>query len=89
MDQQIQKLKKLVNKYLHQIKIQIGKEWSNSLKNPDNEILFFRKYRWLVFRNEVSSIFEENKAIGLLLHYIYWEQHFAIPFILKNQASKY
>ena len=75
MDKQIRKLKKLVDKHLHQAKKQIAKEW---------KIWFFRKYRWFVVWDEVTFIFDEDKVIdiavteyllGIELRNIYYFQY--------------
>ena len=84
MDKQIRKLKKLVDKHLHQAKKQIAKEWKKPLKESVNEIWFFRKYRWFVVWDEVTFIFDEDKVIdiavteyllGIELRNIYYFQY--------------
>ena len=84
MDKQIRKLKKLVGKYLNQTKEQITKEWKKPLKESNNEILFFRKYKWFLFWDEIAFIFDEDKVIdiavteyllGIELRNIYYFQY--------------
>lgn len=67
MDKQIRKLKKLVDRHLNQTKSQIVKEWKKPLKESDNEIWFFRKYRWFLFQDEVAFIFAEDKVIDIII----------------------
>ena len=67
MDKQIFKLKKLVEKYLHQTKDKISKDWKKPLKDSDDEIWFFRKYRWLIFQDKIAFIFEEDKVVDITI----------------------
>ena len=67
MDKQIWKLKKLVDKHLNQAKEELSKEWKNPLKDSDDEIWFFRKYKNLLFWNEVAFIFIEDKVVDIII----------------------
>ena len=89
MDKQVRKLKKLVGKYLNQTKEQITKEWKNPLKESDKEILFFRKYRWFLFWDEVAFIFDEDKVIDIAVTEYILGIEFCNIFYYENQSPEY
>ena len=89
MDKQVRKLKKLVGKYLNQRKEQITKEWKNPLKESDKEILFFRKYRWFLFWDEVAFIFDEDKVIDIAVTEYILGIEFCNIFYYENQSPEY
>ena len=89
MDKQVRKLKKLVGKYLNQTKEQITKEWKNPLKESDKEILFFRKYRWFLFWDEIAFIFDEDKVIDIAVTEYILGIEFCNIFYYENQSPEY
>ena len=89
MDKQVRKLKKLVGKYLNQTKEQITKEWKKPLKESNNEILFFRKYKWVLFWDEVAFIFDEDKVIDIAVTEYILGIEFCNIFFFFYQSPEY
>ena len=89
MDKQIRKLKTLVDKHLNQKKEQIAKEWKKPLKESDNEIWFFRKYRWFLFCDEVAFIFEEDRVIDIAVTEYILGIELRNIFYYENQSPEY
>lgn len=89
MDRKIRKLKKLVDKHLHQTKEQIAKEWKKPLKKSDNEIWFFRKYRWILFWDEITILFYEDKVIDIVVTEYVLGIELRNIFYYENQLPEY
>jgi len=76
MDKQIQKLKKLVDCFLYRSRENILKEWGKPLKHSDNEIWFYSQYRWLIFRDEITFIFQEDVVEDIMIaQYIFGKEY--------------
>ncbi len=89
MDKQVRKLKILVDKHLNQPKEQISKEWKKPLKESNNEILFFRKYKWFLFWDEIAFIFDEDKVIDIAVTEYILGIEFCNIFYYENQSPEY
>lgn len=89
MDKQVRKLKKLVDKHLNQPKEQIIKEWKKPLKESDNEIWSFRKYKWFLFCDEVAFIFEGDKVIDITVTEYLLGIELRSVFYYENQSPEY
>lgn len=89
MDKQVRKLKTLVDKHPNQTKEQIAKKWKNPLKESDNEIWFFRKYRWFLFWDEVAFIFDEDKVIDITITEYVLGIELRNIFYYENQSPEY
>jgi len=67
MDKQIQKLKRLVDGFLHTHREDILKEWGKPLKHSDNEIWFYKQYHWGICRDEIAFVFEEDIVADIMI----------------------
>lgn len=67
MDKQIQKLKKLVDTYLHHPKDDIMASFGKPKKNSDDEVWFYSFYHLGVFRDEIAFIFQENQVADIMI----------------------
>ncbi len=74
MDRKIQKIDRLVKKHLHQSKQQIREEWGNPEKDSDQDIWFYNKYRFGIFKDEIAFFFKENEVVDITItEYILWK----------------
>lgn len=89
MDKQIQKLKNLVDKHLHQTKEEIYKKWGKSLQDSDNEIWFFRKYRGFIFWDEIAFIFQEDKVVDISISQYLLGFEYSTIFYYENATPEY
>lgn len=89
MDKQVQKLKKLIDNFLYSSKENILKEWGDPLKHSDNEIWFYNKYRWGIFKDEIGFIFEEDFVADITItQFIFWNEYQNI-FYYEGQIPEY
>ena len=89
MDQQIRKLKSYLEKYLGETKLQIRSEFGNPKVLSDNNIWFYDRYRWLIFKDEICFFFTDDKVADITVT----EYVFGIPlhniFYNKGQVPEY
>jgi len=91
MDKQIQNLKGLVDNYLHKSKEDILKEWGNPLRKSYDEIWFYNRYNYGIFKDEIAFLFEfkENHVTDIMItQYIFWKAYKNI-FYLDGQNPEY
>jgi len=89
MDEQIQKLKKLVKIHLHQTKIEILKIWGKPNKNSDDYIWFYSWYNYGIFKDEIAFIFDEHQVVDICItSYIFWIKY-KNTFYYENQKPEY
>lgn len=67
MDKQISKLRKLIQKYLYLKKENLEKDFGKPSKKSEEGICFFNTYRWLILRDEMVFIFEDDIIIDIIL----------------------
>ena len=89
MDKQIRKLKKLVGLYLLQHKGDIRRIWGEPAKYSDNEVWFYSRYRWGIFRDEIAFIFEDDIVVDVsIVQYLLWIEYQHI-FYYENGTPEY
>ncbi|MCX8524618.1 hypothetical protein OF897_11905 [Chryseobacterium formosus] len=89
MDKNIVKLKKLVEKHLHQSKDEISSFFGQPLRKSDDFIWFFRVYKFNIFHEEIIFIFEEDKVVDIVLViYFLWFKVKSI-YYFENQNPEY
>lgn len=75
MDPKIQKLKVLVEKYLNKSKFEIYIIFGTPSEKSDQEIWFYKKYRFLVFKDEIAFVFRQNRICDIVItEYFLWEE---------------
>ena len=89
MDRQIRNLKKLIEKYLHQTKDKISKDWRKPLKDSDDEIWFFRKYYWFLFWDEITFIFDENEVVDIAITQYFFGMELRNIYFFEYQTPQY
>lgn len=67
MDKKIQKLELLFLKYIYKTPEQIRQKLGKPLKSSNEEMLFYFRYRYLIFRDEISFIIHDDKVVDILL----------------------
>lgn len=73
MDTQIHKIDDLVKKYQFKSKLFIIKYWGNPTKYSEREAWFYKRYRWGIFKDEISFIFDENRVVEIgVIKYFLW-----------------
>ncbi|HCM35933.1 hypothetical protein [Chryseobacterium sp.] len=76
MDRQIQKLQKLVKLHINQSKADLVNTYGRPCKYSDNEIWFYHEYRWGIFRDEITFIFQKNVVVDIMIsQYIFWKEY--------------
>lgn len=89
MDKQVQKLKKLIDEYLGLSREDIFKEWGLPLKSSDDEIWFYIRYRWPVFRDKTGFIFVEDEVVDIVItSYILWKEYKNV-FFYEGEPPEY
>lgn len=89
MDRKIQKLKKLIDNFLHASRENILKEWGDPLKHSDNEIWFYNKYPWGIFKDEIAFIFGEDFVVDIMVtQYFFWMEYQNI-FYYEGEDNEY
>ncbi len=89
MDQQIQKLKKLVHQYLHKSRAEIRLLFGKPHQKSDNEIWFYTQYQRIIFKDEIAFIFEEDHVVDIVIsQFILWKEWKNI-FYYENQNPEY
>ncbi|KFF09778.1 hypothetical protein IW15_22230 [Chryseobacterium soli] len=92
MDKQIQKLKSLVDDYLHRSSTDVLKEWGKpvkTFKSSDNEIWFYSQYRWGIFKDEIAFILKKDCVADIMIgQYFFWKEYKNI-FHYEGQTPEY
>lgn len=67
MDQQIRKLQNYLKKYFGSSKSQILTEWGNPLDSVDENLWFYSKRRFLIFKDEICFFFKNGKVDDIVI----------------------
>lgn len=75
MDQQVRKLKRLINSYLYKSKNEILIAFGRPSRKSDSEVWFFRKFDLSLFNDEIVFIFEDEKVVDISISkYFLWKE---------------
>jgi len=73
MDQQIQKLQRIISEDFNKSKEHILNKYGNPDKKSDSHVWFFRKFYFSPYNDEIAIIFDENIVVDICLtHYFLW-----------------
>lgn len=89
MDIQIQELQRLVKVFLYSSREEIYKKWGTPQKKSDQEIWFYSRYRWLVFKDEMAFIFKEDKVIDICLTEYFLRKEIRGIFYYEGESPEY
>lgn len=89
MDRKIQKIDALVKNYLSKSKFYIRRYWDDPLLHSDDEIWYYRKYRFGIFKDEIAFVFKNNKVSDIIIsEYMFGIAVYNI-FYQAGQINKY
>lgn len=89
MDKQIRKLRKLVTLYLHKSRGDLEKIYGTPDIKFDDEMWFYNRYRWGIFKDEIAFVFEDNNIVDIsITEYIFGEEYRNI-FYYEGQNPEY
>lgn len=89
MDNEVKKLKKLINENLHNSKSEIRRVFGKPSKKSDNEVWFYRNFRFSLFNDEIVFVFKNDKVAEIsLTRYFMWEEIKNI-YYLEGQNPEY
>ncbi len=73
MDKHIRKLKKLVGENLHNSRKEIINIFGLPSKKYDDDIWFYRRFRFSLLNEEIAFIFTEDQVVDIVLtQYFLW-----------------
>ncbi len=93
MDKQIQKLQNYLKKYFGSSKSQILTEWGNPQTISDENLWFYSKRRFLIFKDEICFFFKNGKVddiviteyiMGIPQHNIFFSKSENPPFKISS-----
>lgn len=89
MDKQIRKLRSLVKLHIGQTKTELENQYGKLGENSDNEVWFYCKYRWGIFKDEIAFFFEDNYVVDIsITEYILGKEYRNI-FYYEGQNPEY
>ena len=89
MDKQIRKLRKLVTLYLHKSRGDLEKIYGTPDIKFDDEMWFYNRYRWGIFKDEIAFVFEDNYVVDIsITEYIFGKEYRNI-FYYEGQNPEY
>lgn len=79
MDKKTSKIDHLVKNYLNQSKQAIRQAFGQPNKKSDNEVWIYNRYRYGIFKEEISFLFEDDKVNDVVLtEYLFCIEMYAI-----------
>lgn len=73
MDPKIQRLKRLIDRFLNQSKDDLRGILGSPSKKSDSEVWFYSKYRMLVYKDEIAFVFQEDIIVDIMVtEYFLW-----------------
>lgn len=89
MKHKIQKLKKMVQKYLYKTKSEILLNMGQPSKESDHETWFYNRYHWLIFKDEITFFFEYEKVSEIIITESILKKEIRIMYYYKGKKPEY
>lgn len=73
MDPKIQRLRRLLDRFLNKSKNDVRTILGSPSKRSDTEVWFYSQYRMLVYKDEMAFVFEEERVVDIMVtEYFLW-----------------
>ncbi len=89
MDKQIRKLRKLVTLYLHKSRGDLEKIYGKPDAKFDDEMWFYNRYRWGIFKDEIAFVFEDNYVVDISITEYIFRKEYRNIFYYEGQNPEY
>ena len=89
MSKQIKKLEKLVKQHLHKTRNRIIQDFGDPNKDSNDEIWFYYRCNWLIYKEEIGFIFEDDMVIDIILSESVFGRDIRNTYFFEGQNPEY